>query len=129
VDKLLPEAFAIVGVGRKDFDDNGYRDFAKDGIQQFSRRPIDAASWDTFARHLFFVAADIQDAAAFPAIGSRLDTIEHENGLTGNRIYYLAVPPTMFVPTVNQLAHARFIAPPDSPTYARLIIEKPIGHD
>src|SRR5436190_13145451 len=63
VDKLLPEAFAIVGVGRKDFDDNSYRDFAKDGVTQFSRRPIDPAAWDAFARHLFFVAADFQDAS------------------------------------------------------------------
>ena len=36
----------------------------------------------------------------------------HERGLPGNRIYYLAVPPSMFVPTVNSLQRARFVAPP-----------------
>ena len=64
-----------------------------------------------------------------PPLGARLDTIEHERGLPGNRIYYLAVPPSLFVPTVEQLARARFVAPADSPPFARLIVEKPIGRD
>ena len=41
VDGLLPENIAVVGVGRREFSDDQYRDFARDGIQQFSRRPID----------------------------------------------------------------------------------------
>src|SRR3954471_10982715 len=49
LDGLLPPRFAIVGVGRKDMDDEGYRAFAKDGIAAFSRRPIDEASWALFA--------------------------------------------------------------------------------
>src|SRR2546426_391016 len=44
-------------------------------------------------------------------------------------LYNLAVPPSMFVPTVKNLRHARFIAPPGGPAFARLIVEKPIGHD
>ncbi len=55
--------------------------------------------------------------------------VEHERGLKGNRIYYLAVPPSLFVPTVQQLARARFIAPPGKGPFSRLVIEKPIGHD
>jgi glucose-6-phosphate 1-dehydrogenase len=130
VDNLLPEHFAIVGIGRKDFDDAAYREFAKDGINQFSRRPLDPARWDAFAPHLFFVAADIEDQAAMPRLGARLDTIEHELGIACCRIYYLAVPPTMFVPTVRQLAHARFVAPPGAGgPAARLIVEKPLGRD
>src|SRR5262249_51615151 len=65
----------------------------------------------------------------FATLGARLDTIEHERNLPGNRIYYLALPPSMFATTVNQLARARFVAPPDAKPFARLIVEKPIGHD
>ena len=49
LDGLLPPQVAIVGVGRRDFGDEGYSDFAKDGITQFSRRPIDEERWKTFA--------------------------------------------------------------------------------
>jgi glucose-6-phosphate 1-dehydrogenase len=134
LDGVLPPRVAIVGVGRAQIDDDGYRDFAKDGIVQFSRRPLDEHAWRIFATTLFFVSASIDDDRAFAPLGARLDIVEHERGLPGNRIYYLAVPPTLFVPTVRQLQRARFVAPRDAATrdarpFARLIVEKPIGRD
>jgi glucose-6-phosphate 1-dehydrogenase len=129
VDRLLPDRFAVIGVGRKELDDRAYRAFAREGVEQFSRKPVDDDLWRTFEDSLFFVSADVQDPGAFPTLGARLDTIEHDLNLPGNRVYYLAVPPAMFVPTVEQLARARFVAPPDADPYARLVVEKPIGHD
>ena len=111
LDGLLPPRFAAVGVGRKDLSDEKYRDFAKDGVTQFSRPPLDEAAWQTFADSLFFVNASIEEGATFAPLGARLDIIEHERGLTGNRIYYLAVPPSLFVTTVKQLAASGFVAP------------------
>lgn len=58
--------------------------------------------------------------------------------MPGNRIYYLAVPPVMFAPTVKELARARLVSPPDggppgagrlNGRFARLIVEEPIGRD
>ncbi len=129
LDGLLPPRFAAVGVGRREFSDESYRAFAKDGVTRFSRRPLDEATWQTFAESLFFVNAALDGPSGFASLGARLDTIEHERGLPGNRIYYLAVPPSLFVPTVQGLARAGFIGPPDKGPFARLIVEKPIGHD
>jgi glucose-6-phosphate 1-dehydrogenase len=129
LDGLLPPRTAIVGVGRKPMTDDQYREFAKDGITQFSRRPLDERAWETFAPGLFFVTASIDDDASLAPLGSRLDVIEHERGLPGNRIYYLAVPPSVFVPTVRQLHRARFVAKGRERPWARIIIEKPIGND
>src|SRR2546426_5331997 len=129
VDGLLPPRSAIVGVGRKAMTDEEYRAFAKDGITQFSRRPLDERAWETFAPNLFFVTASIDDDASLAPLGSRLDVIEHERELPGHRIYYLAVPPSLFVPTVKQLQRARFVAKGQDHPWARIIVEKPIGHD
>jgi glucose-6-phosphate 1-dehydrogenase len=109
VDHLLPPKIAIVGVGRKDQSDGDYRAFAKDGVKQFSRRPIDEEAWKTFAAALFLVNMSLDDEHGFAKLGARLDTVEHERGLTGDRIYYLAVPPALFAPTVKELARARFV--------------------
>jgi glucose-6-phosphate 1-dehydrogenase len=129
VDGLLPSPFAVVGVGRKPMTDDEYRGFAKDGTTQFSRRPPDESTWGTFAPSLHVVNAPLDDPSGFRVLGARLDTIEHEGGLSGNRIYYLAVPPSLFAPTVGQMAQAGFIQSPDTSPFSRLIIEKPIGHD
>jgi glucose-6-phosphate 1-dehydrogenase len=129
VDGVLPCPFAVVGVGRKDLPDDGYRAFAKDGIERFSRRLIDQQKWDTFAKALFFASVDLDQPGGYASLGSRLDIIEHERGLPGNRLYYLAVPPSLFVPTAQQLARHRFIPPPGTGPFARLVVEKPIGND
>ena len=129
VDGLLPAGAAVVGVGRKDLSDDQYRQFARSGVEQFSRRAIDTAKWDAFAGSLFFSNVSLDSPDGLATLGSKLDVIEHERGLPGNRIYYMAIPPSLFVPTANQLAHARFIPPPGQGPFARLIIEKPIGHD
>src|SRR3954452_20988178 len=129
LDGLLPPRAAIVGVGRKDYSDAQYREFAKGGVKHFSRRGIDEERWGTFADSLFFVNLSIDEPAGFAPLGSRLDTVEHERGLAGNRIYYLAIPPSLFVTAVQQLDRARFIGPADAHPFARVIVEKPIGRD
>jgi glucose-6-phosphate 1-dehydrogenase len=137
LDGVLPPRTAIVGAGRPAKSDEDYRAFARDGVTQFSRRPIDDGAWQTFAESLFFVNGSFEDSAAFASLGSRLDVIEHERGVPGNRIYYLAVPPSMFAPITEQLARARFVHPPSMRVdpdagpipFARLIVEKPIGRD
>jgi glucose-6-phosphate 1-dehydrogenase len=129
IDGLLPPATAIVGAGRKALDDDAYRAFAREGVARFSRRRLDEEHWQRFAARLFFVNVDIAEPRAFATLGSRLDTIEHERGLTGNRVYYLAVPPPIFLTAIEQLARARFVARPDGGPYARIIVEKPIGSD
>ena len=128
VDGVLPPRMAIVGVGRKPMSDDDYRAFARDGVEKFSRRPIDAQAWETFAAALFFVAAEVDGEQGLAPLGARLDIVEHERGLNGDRIYYLAIPPTLFAPTVKQLARSRFVPAPDG-RVARVIVEKPIGRD
>jgi glucose-6-phosphate 1-dehydrogenase len=132
VDGLLPPRFVVVASGRKSMSDDEYRAFARDGVARFSRRPLDEAAWKAFASSLYFVSATLDDASGFASLGSRLDTLEHERGIPGNRIYYLAIPPSLFVPTVRQLAKSRFVPPAprgDHTPFARLIVEKPIGSD
>ena len=131
VDHLLPPKVAVVGVGRKEMSDDDYRAFAKDGVTQFSRRPIDDAAWESFARTLCFVNMSLDDERGFATLGARLDSVEHAGGLTGDRIYYLAIPPALFAPTVKQLARSRLVARASQrpEPFARIIIEKPIGRD
>src|SRR4029453_12641198 len=57
VDGLLPHRIAVVGVGRTAMDDEAYRTFARQGTEQFSRRPIEQGPWQIFASSLFFVTA------------------------------------------------------------------------
>jgi glucose-6-phosphate 1-dehydrogenase len=131
VDRLLPPKLAVVAVGRKEMSDDAYRAFAKDGVTKFSRRPIDEQAWEAFAQTLWFVNMSLDDERGFATLGARLDSVEHAGGLTGDRIYYLAVPPALFASAVKQLARSRMVARASQrpEPFARIIVEKPIGHD
>jgi glucose-6-phosphate 1-dehydrogenase len=129
LDGVLPEKTAVVAVGRKDYSDDAYRDFARTGVEEFSRRKVDDAHWTAFAQSLFFANASLDQEQGLATLGSKLDLIEHERGLPGNRLYYLAIPPSLIVPTVQQLARGRFVGPAKQGPYARLVVEKPIGND
>jgi glucose-6-phosphate 1-dehydrogenase len=128
LDGLLPPSIAIVGVGRKEMTDEAYRQFAKDGVARFSRRPIDEAKWPEFAAALFSATAEIDGDNPLAALGARLDIIEHERRANGERIYYLALPSDLFVPTVKQLHNGRFVKRGDAAA-SRIVVEKPIGTD
>ena len=77
VDGLLPPRIAIVGVGRKELTDEAYREFAKDGVTKFSRRPIDETAWQGFAAMIVFVNASIDGERGLAPLGARLDIVEH----------------------------------------------------
>src|SRR3982074_694280 len=47
VEGLLPVPFAVVGIGRKPMTDDAYRDWAREGIDRFSRRPTEDGPWKT----------------------------------------------------------------------------------
>ncbi len=129
LDGLLPSPFLVVGTGRKALSDEKYREFARDGVEKYSRRPFDQEAWTTFAKALHFTTAVIDGTDPLATLGSKLDALEHQAGLPGNRIYYLALPPPMFVPAIKQLARARFVAKGDRRPFARVIVEKPLGRD
>jgi len=78
LDGLLPPRVAIVGVGRKAMSDDAFREFARSGIDSFSRRPIDDHAWQIFAAGLFWASGSIDEheslAPLGPANGSRLGT-------------------------------------------------------
>ena len=66
VDGVLPSGTAIVGVGRKDFSDDQYREFARSGVEQFSRRGIDEAflTNSIVDNHPLFVGIEVAGTAA-----------------------------------------------------------------
>jgi glucose-6-phosphate 1-dehydrogenase len=127
VDGLLPQPLTVLAVGRKPLDDDRYRTFARNGVEQFSRRPLDGAKWESFARSLHFHEGDLEAASTYDALKARLEALG-EPAASATRVYYLAVPPSVFIPIVRHLAEAR-LAGDDAPPDARLVVEKPIGHD
>ena len=130
LDGLLPAHFAVVGFARDELDDQRLRAMARDGVQKFSRRPLDSSRWPDFERALYYLSGVFDDPQAYAQLKERCEKIEAEFGIPGNRVFYLAIPPRFIETCVQQLKAAGMVAPVDGPgLFSRIIVEKPVGHD
>ncbi len=130
LDGLLPPDYAVIGIGRKPWSDNEFRDVAQRGITQFSRQALQPDAWADFAKRLHYFQGSNEDPTIYPKLRERIEAIETQFNLSGHRLFYLAVPPSSFGPSCEGLSHSGMIHPPDrSAPVSRVIVEKPIGHD
>jgi glucose-6-phosphate 1-dehydrogenase len=120
---LLPERYAIVGSGASPLDDAGFRERARGAVDEFSRHRLDEGRWKTFARALSYVSAPLDDPSAFGPLSERLSTLDAELGAEGRRLFYCGTPPSAFPRIVHRIGEQSL------GDGARIVLEKPIGHD
>src|SRR4030095_8567874 len=97
-DLLLPARFAVVGVARGESTDAAFREKARAAVAEHGRFPPEGESWNAFAESLTYVSGDFGDPQTFVQLKERLKKLDTERGTAGNRVYYLAVPPSVFPP-------------------------------
>ncbi|SIO29588.1 glucose-6-phosphate 1-dehydrogenase [Bradyrhizobium erythrophlei] len=124
---LLPENFCIVGIARKGMSSEQLTESLTKGLHQFATRKVD----DALARRLLAcvtcIEADPKDPASFDALRDRLDRLEAARETGGNRLFYLATPPSGFLPISRELGRTGMLA--ENGSWRRLVIEKPFGTD
>lgn len=131
VSRLLPAGMSIVGFAITDVTSEQFRTNMKADSSQFSRRrPLDEAIWNDFASRLYYVSGSFEDPANFIKLRDKLDELDRTNGTRQNRIFYLAIPPSLFSMVGGNLAKAGLVADPaDDKRFTRIIVEKPFGRD
>jgi glucose-6-phosphate 1-dehydrogenase len=131
VSRLLPPGTSIVGFATSERSDEDFRKMMREAVGKFSRRkPIDEAVWGDFASRLHYLAGKFEDPANFLRLRDKLAELDRTNGTRGNRLYYLAIPPSSFRVVNDNLAKAGLVADADDKTRStRIIVEKPFGTD
>ena len=129
-DGQLPSQFACVGFARRPKTDDNFRDEMEEAVKKFSRtKPLDESLWKHFEEHLFYHQSEFHDDEGYFKLKQRLEEIDHRLGTKGNRIFYLATPPSYFPLICEKLKKQNLIYPENSSAWSRVIIEKPFGHD
>ena len=126
-DGLLPSGFAVVGFARRDWSDETFRDEMADGVAQFGRSDTQAA-FDALREAFTFHQSDFADADGYARLKQRLEQIDRQHGTAGNRLFYLATPPSAYSTILEQLA-AHGLSREEHGRFARIIVEKPFGRD
>jgi len=104
----------VIGVAKAGWNLEQFRARAKDSLEKHGG--LDPAAFGKLSSLLRYVDGDYKDPSTFQAIRKEL-------GSAGRPAHYLAIPPVMFELVVEQLAKAGCASD------ARVIVEKPFGHD
>ncbi|HEY2473491.1 MAG TPA: glucose-6-phosphate dehydrogenase [Candidatus Cybelea sp.] len=125
----LPSDFALVGFARTKFDDDGFRKYCKEQLDEFmpdGKKP-QSPIWDDFAKRITYVTADFNDTRHFVMLKERLAENDKEFGTAGNHLFYLATPPPVFPVVIKHLKEAGLDK--NQTGWTRIVVEKPFGTD
>ena len=105
----------IVGVAVDDWTDDQLKERARESIVGTGQE-LDQATFDRLAERLSYVTGDFGDASTYQRVGDAI-------GGASTPVFYLEIPPFLFGAVVKGLAEAGLTK------NARVVVEKPFGHD
>src|SRR5229473_3980613 len=123
-----PCVMVIFGSTGDDFTTESFRKTLAEEIPKYSSTKINPAIWAWFAERIYYVKGDFQDPEAFKRLAQQVNDVDKEHNIGGNSFFYLAVAPRFFSPIVKQLGQAG-LTKEENGHWARVIVEKPFGHD
>jgi glucose-6-phosphate 1-dehydrogenase len=129
---LVHEDFAVLGVARDQSTDDDFRKAMREALGRSDEvHNLDDTLWQELCKRLFYVSADLTNPDDYAAIGTRLADVEKNRQRDEcNRLFYLAVPPSVFEPIVRNLSVSG-LAPrtrtADDRPWTRIVVEKPFG--
>jgi glucose-6-phosphate 1-dehydrogenase len=126
-DGLLPPGFAVVGFARRPWTDESFRTELADGVRSFGRSET-STCFDALADAFTFHQSDFGEQAGYESLRHKLELIDRQRGTAGNRIFYLATPPSSYSAILQNLAATGLSTERDG-KFARVIVEKPFGRD
>lgn len=127
LDQWLGEPFKIFCVDGKPNELPAFVQRLRDGIDAFSRQGKAAdEAWGRFSAAIQYVQADFNDAAPYAALATKLDQLDEQWKARATRLFYLSTPPTVVQMIATHLQQAGLT---EDKTSARVVCEKPFGHD
>ncbi|RMF76604.1 MAG: glucose-6-phosphate dehydrogenase [Acidobacteria bacterium] len=127
-DGLLGDAFGVLATATRPLDDASYRNDMAQAVRGHLGGDLDAEAWSWLERRLHYERGDLTDDGLYDRLARRIDALDRELRTAGNVLFYLAIPPSLFAPTVARLA-ARGLFDESGGHFRRVIVEKPFGRD
>jgi glucose-6-phosphate 1-dehydrogenase len=105
----------VVGVAVDDWTTDDLREHARKAIEA-TGEPVDEEVFERFAGRLSYLSGDFGDPATFRRVADAV-------GSATTPVFYLEIPPFLFGTVIKGLADAGLTKG------ARVVVEKPFGHD
>ncbi len=130
-EKMLPERFAIVGFALPAPQQPDYNEFVQAALKEFvPESQQNATGVESFLELISFIPANFTDDEGYHRLSDELARLEKERNTNGNRVFYMATPPSLVGEILNHLSASRLTTPSATmEPWTRIIAEKPFGVD
>ncbi|KAL5167570.1 Glucose-6-phosphate 1-dehydrogenase 2, chloroplastic [Glycine soja] len=120
----LPKHFTIYGYARSKMTDAELRNMVSKTLTcRIDKRENCNEKMDQFLKRCFYHSGQYDSQENFAALDKKLK--EHEGGRTSNRLFYLSIPPNIFIDAVKCAS----LSASSGNGWTRVIVEKPFGRD
>lgn len=125
---LLPDEVKFYGFARSDMTQQEFIDKITVNLTcRYTPEKSCQQEMEKFLSRCVYVKGDYQTDETYAKLLKVID--EANNGEKINRLFYLAVPPSLFAPISNCLGNNKLTYADDQDIWSRVIIEKPFGRD
>ncbi|XP_020099630.1 glucose-6-phosphate 1-dehydrogenase, chloroplastic-like isoform X1 [Ananas comosus] len=123
-DNFLPEHFTVFGYARRKLTDEELREMISKTLTcRIDESENCGDKMEQFLQRCFYQSGQYNSEEDFSELDRKLK--EKEAGKLPNRLFYLSIPPNIFVDVVRSASRSA-----SSPTgWTRFIVEKPFGRD
>ncbi len=124
----LPEKFNVFGFARSSMSNSDFRKKIAANLSCRSRPGADCESLKKqFLARCFYVSGQYDSSDSFLNLYERMK--EQERAKEVNRMFYFAIPPSVFADVAQSLGGAGFVSCEEGGPWTRVVIEKPFGRD
>lgn len=126
--RLLPEDFRVFGMARTPMDERAFRSRILENLTcRYTPAASCSAVQEAFLDRCHYVAGQYSSVDAFLDLAQFMQSVEGRRPV--RRIFYMAVPPTVFLDIARALANAGLVSCGAPRDWSRIVVEKPFGRD
>ena len=107
---LLPQKIAILAFARRDFSDEVYRKFVQAAIVAKKNNP-DPVQLVNFLSSIRYIKGIFEDDASYRTLADVLASADKAFNVCANKLFYLAVPPSLYENILNRLSRSGLTIP------------------
>lgn len=124
----LPENFVVLGASRSDMSDEDFRKrvVTESKYLKEKRKDIEAKDLKKFANSFYYHDLGGSYDTDYSNLKQHVEELKAKHNTSGNIIYYLSTPPSLYETIAQNLANAGMSTQKNG--WKRMIVEKPFGY-
>ncbi|TSC90119.1 MAG: glucose-6-phosphate 1-dehydrogenase [Microgenomates group bacterium Gr01-1014_5] len=124
----LPQKLKVVGFSRRALTDEKFQEYIQGLVKKDSHIKFNKKTLDSYLQLFNYQQGDFSVKEDYLMLEEYLEKLENDWGQKANKLFYLAVPPTLYEGIFEHLSSTK-IAREQKGTWNRIVVEKPFGND